>query len=159
MMAGIPGVSGIAYRLATAISGKRNIGETTMTIRFSGTAGVGAYAFAICSILALSPAIAADFPTGTFEAKQTPFTVGFDNKGQFRVTQGATLEVMGSYSATASELKLTDSKGPWACTKAGEHTGTYTWKYENAVLTLVKLTDKCAERVKSLVGLDWQQKK
>jgi hypothetical protein len=130
-----------------------------MTARISGPAGMGAYAFAICSTLALSPAFAADFPSGTFEAKQTPFTVSFDNKGQFRVNQGATLEVMGSYSATAGEVKITDAKGPWACTKAGEQTGTYKWKYENAVLTLVKLTDECTERVKSLVGLDWQRQK
>jgi hypothetical protein len=120
---------------------------------------MGASALAICSTLALSPAFAADFPTGTFQAKQTPFTVSFDDKGQFRVNQGDTLQVMGSYSATASELKFTDSKGPWACTKAGEQTGTYTWKYENAVLTLIKLTDKCADRVKSLVSLAWQRQK
>jgi hypothetical protein len=110
-------------------------------------------ALAICSILALSPASAAAFPTGTFESKQTPITVSFDDKGRFRVKQGDTLEVMGHYSAKASELKLTDAQRPWACTKAGEQTGIYTWKYENAVLTLIKVTDKCADRVTSLVGL------
>jgi hypothetical protein len=113
----------------------------------------------LCSTLALSSAFAANFPTGTFEGKQTPFTVSFDDNGQFRVKQGDTLEVKGSYSATASELKLSDAEGPWACTKAGEQTGTYTWKYENAVLTLIKLTDKCEDRVKSLVGLAWQRQK
>ena len=144
---------------ATAILGMHTILEITMTIRILGATGMGASAFAICSTLALSPAFAADFPTGTFVTKQTPFTVSFDDKGQFRVNQGDTLQVMGSYSATASELKFTDSKGPWACTKAGEQTGTYTWKYENAVLTLIKLTDKCADRVKSLVSLAWQRQK
>ena len=128
-----------------------------MYTRVSGTKSMGAYAFAICSILTLSPAFSADFPTGTFEAKQTPFAVSFDDKGQFRVKQGDTLEVMGHYSAKASELKLTDAQGPWACTKAGELTGTYTWTYENAVLTFVKVTDKCEDRVKSLVGLAWQR--
>ncbi len=130
-----------------------------MTIRILGATGMGASAFAICSTLALSPAFAADFPTGTFEAKQAPFTVSFDDKGQFRVNQGDTLQVMGNYSATTSEIEFTDSKGPWACTKSGEQTGTYTWKYENAVLTLIKLTDKCADRVKSLVSLAWQRQK
>ena len=91
----------------------------------------------LCSTLALSTAFAANFPTGTFEGKQTPFTVSFDDNGQFRVKQGDTLEVKGSYSATASELKLTDAEG----------------------LTLIKLTDKCEERVKSLVGLAWQRQK
>jgi hypothetical protein len=111
----------------------------------------------LCSTLALSTAFAAAFPTGTFEGKQIPFTVSFDDNGQFRVKQGDTLEVKGSYSVTASELKLTDAEGPWAC--AAEQTGTYTWKYENAVLTLIKLTDRCEERVKSLVGLAWQRQK
>ena len=83
--------------------------------------------------------------------------MSFDDKGQFRVKQGDTLEVMGHYSAKASELKLTDAEGPWACIKAGEQTGTYTWKYENAVLTLIKVTDKCEDRVKSLVGLAWHR--
>lgn len=128
-----------------------------MYTRVSGKESMGAYALAICSILALSPAFAADFPTGTFKAKQTPFAVSFDDKGQFRVKQGDTLEVMGRYSAKASELKLTDAEGPWACTKAGEQTGTYTWNYENAILTLIKVTDKCEDRVKSLVGLAWQR--
>lgn len=61
--------------------------------------------------------------------KQTPITMSFDDKGQFRVQQRDTLEV----------------------------TGTYTWKFENGVLSLVKLTDKCADRVKSLVGVMWQR--
>jgi hypothetical protein len=130
-----------------------------MSIRVTGDGCVGAYALAICSILALSPAFAADFPTGTFEGKQTPITVSFDDKGQFRVKQGDTLEVMGTYPAAASELRLTDTQGPWACSNAGEQTGTYTWKYENAALTLIKLTDKCEDRVKSLVGVTWQRKK
>jgi hypothetical protein len=117
------------------------------------------HALAICSTLAVSPAFAADFPTGTFEAKQKPFTVSFDDNKQFSVKQGGTVQVTGSYSVTASELKLTDAQGPWACTKAGEQTGTYTWKYENAVLTLIKLTDKCVDRVKSLVGVDLKLQK
>jgi hypothetical protein len=131
--------------------------EKIMSLRVTGKACT--HALAICSALALSPAFAADFPTGTFDAKQTSITVSFDGKGQFRVKQGDTVEVVGTYSATASELKLTDTQGPWACSKAGEQTGTYTWKYESAALTLIKLTDKCEYRVGSLVGVAWQQQK
>jgi hypothetical protein len=120
---------------------------------------VGACALAVYSTLAQSPAFAADFPIGMFEAKQTPIIVSFDDKGQFRVKQGDTLEVQGTYSATASELKLTDVQGPWTCSKAGEQTGTYTWKYTDAVLTLSKLADTCEDRVKSLVGIAWRQRK
>jgi hypothetical protein len=36
--------------------------------------------------------------------------------------------------------------------------GTTSWKYENAVLALSKVADKCEDRVKSLVSLAWKQK-
>lgn len=123
------------------------------------TSDLSACALAICSILALSPALAADFPTGTYEAKEAPYTVSFDSKGQFHVNKGDTLEVTGNYSVKTGQLELTDTQGPWACTKAGEQTGTYTWKYVNAVLTLSKLADKCEDRVKSLVNLAWKRQK
>jgi hypothetical protein len=131
--------------------------ETTMSAYKTGKSRMGIYAIAICSALPLSNTFATDFPAGTFATKQVPFTVTFDNKSQFRVNQGDTLEVMGNYSVKASVLTLTDMKGPWACTKAGEQTGTYNWKYKNAVLTLTTLTDTCVDRVKSLVSLAWQQ--
>jgi hypothetical protein len=117
----------------------------------------GTCALAICSILALSPALAADFPTGTYAAQEVPFTVTFDDKGQFHVNKGETLQVKGTYSVKTGELKLTDTEGPWACSKAGEQMGTYAWKYENAVLTLNKVTDKCVDRVRSLVSLAWKR--
>ena len=130
-----------------------------MTTGISRATGAAARAFAICATLALSPVFAADFPTGTFAAKKTPITLSFDDKGEFRVNQRDMLQVAGSYSATASQLKFTDTKGPWPCTKAGEQTGTYAWKYESAVLTLIKLTDKCTERVNRLIGVTWQQQR
>jgi len=116
-------------------------------------------AFAICSMLALSCALAADFPAGTYAAKGAPYTVSFDGKGQFQVHQGDKLQVAGSYAVKGGELKLTDAQGPWACTKDGEQSGTYAWKFENAVLTLNKVTDKCDDRVKSLIGLAWKRQK
>lgn len=116
-------------------------------------------AVAVGWALAMPSALAAGFPTGTYEAKDVPFTVSFDDQGKFHVDQGATQEVAGTYSVSAGELRLTDSQGPWACTKAGEQTGTYRWKLENAVLTLSKVSDKCGDRVKSLVGLKWNRKK
>jgi hypothetical protein len=118
---------------------------------------LSAFALAICSTLALSTALAADFPTGTYEAKEAPYTVSFDDKGQFHVNQGGTLEVTGNYSVKTGKVELTDTQGPWACTKAGEQTGIYTWKYENAVLTLSKVADKCEDRVKSLVKVAWKR--
>jgi hypothetical protein len=130
-----------------------------MSILDTGKKNAGVRALAICSTLALSAAFAANFPTGTFGGKQTSIIVSFDEQGQFRVKQGDMLEVMGTYSATARELKLIDTQGPWACNKAGEQAGTYTWKYENDALTLIKLIDKCEDRAKSLVGVSWHRQK
>ena len=115
----------------------------------------------LCSLLALpaGAAFAADFLTGTYEAKGTPITVSFDDKGQFHVNKGETLEVTGNYSVKTGELQLTDTQGPWACTTAGWQTGIYAWKYENAVLTFSKVEDKCEERVNSLVKLAWKRQK
>ena len=42
---------------------------------------------------------------------------------------------------------------------AGEQTGTYAWKYENAVLTFSKVADKCEDRVRSLIKLAWKAQK
>lgn len=120
---------------------------------------LGVCALAICSTLAFSPAFAADFPTGTYAAKKAPYTVTFDEKGQFHVNKGDTLEVAGNYSAKAGELELTDNSGPWACTKAGEQTGTYAWKYEHAVLTFSRVADKCEDRARSLINLVWKSQK
>src|SRR5215475_2090724 len=108
---------------------------------------LGTSVLAICSILALSSALAADFPTGMYEVKEAPYTLSFDEKGQFHVNTGEALKVAGNYSVKAGQLRLTDEAGPWACTKAGERTGTYAWKYENAVLTFSKVEDKCEDRV------------
>jgi len=122
-------------------------------------ASLAAAALGVGLTTALAPAFAADFPTGTYAAKKAPYTLSFDDKGQFHVNKGDALEVTGSYSAKAGELQLTDNSGPWACTKSGEQTGTYAWKYENAVLTFSKVADKCADRVGSLINLAWSQRK
>jgi hypothetical protein len=129
-----------------------------MSSRSLFTPGLVAAALSIGSTLALSTALAGEFPQGTFEAKEAPYTVSFDGKGRFQVNQGETLEVTGTYSINDKVLKLTDTQGPWACSKEGERTGTYQWKYENAVLALSKVADKCEDRVKSLVSLAWKQK-
>jgi hypothetical protein len=115
----------------------------------------------LSALLALpaGAALAADFPTGTYEAKGSSITVTFDDKGQFHVNKGETLEVAGNYSVKTGELQVTDTQGPWACTNAGWQTGIYAWKYENASLTFSKVADKCEERVNSLIKLAWKLQK
>ena len=129
-----------------------------MSIRALVKSHLTTSALAICSTLAVSSAFAGDFPTGMYEVKEAPYTLNFDDKGQFHVNTGETLKVAGNYSVKAAQLRLTDQTGPWACTKAGQQTGTYAWKYENAVLTFSKVEDKCEDRVRSLVNLAWKRK-
>lgn len=105
---------------------------------------------------ALAPAFAADLPTGTY-ATNGGITLTLDGKGHFRVNDGKTMKVAGSYTIKADQLVLTDQKGPWACTKSGEQSGTYTWKYDDSSLTLVKVTDPCTDRVGSLTLNPWKR--
>lgn len=110
--------------------------------------------------LAMSPTLAAEapFPAGTYATEGHKVTIAFDEKGQFRVTEGGELQVSGRYSAKGGQLEITDAQGPWACTKPGEQTGTYRWKYENSVLTFNKLVDRCEDRVQSLTAATWRAK-
>ena len=94
-----------------------------MSRRARTRAEFGVSALAIGSTFAMSSALAADFPAGTYETKGQPYTVSFDAKGQFHVHQGEKLQVAGTYTVKAGELQLTDAEGPWACTKAGERDG------------------------------------
>lgn len=103
-------------------------------------------------------AFAADFPVGSYAANAS-ITITFDDKGQFHVNDGKTTQVAGRYAVKGDQLEITDSEGPWACTKAGQQTGTYTWKYEHAVLAFSKLADQCEARVGSLTTATWKQSK
>jgi hypothetical protein len=105
---------------------------------------------------ALSLAFAADLPTGTYASKGN-ITLTLDGQGQFRVTEGKVMKVAGSYVVKGDQLQLTDKGGPWACRKSGEQSGTYTWKLDDSVLTLVKVTDPCTDRVGSLTMTSWKQ--
>ena len=111
----------------------------------------------ICSALALSPALAADFPAGRYKAQD--ILLSFDDKGQFQVNNGAMLEVSGTYSVKEGRIELTDVKGPWACTDSGQQKGTYDWKFDGTALTFSKVTDGCDDRAKSLVPAAWKRQK
>ena len=95
--------------------------------------------------------------TGSYKVSNAPYTLTFDGKGQFHVAQGEKQQVAGSYIVKADEIELTDASGPWACTKRGEQTGTYHFTVEGSALSLSLVTDKCADRVNSLVNLKWQR--
>lgn len=121
--------------------------------RYSGS--LAGMTLAMGLTLALSPVRAADFPVGSYAANAS-VTLTFDAKGRFRVNDGKTTQVTGRYTVRGSQLALTDEKGPWSCTKPGEQTGTYTWKYDDSELTFAKVADQCGDRVASLTASTWK---
>lgn len=117
---------------------------------------IRASACAVPVIFALSAAFAADFPSGSYQAKD--LTLVFDGKGQFLVVTGGKTKVSGTYSVQQGQVEVTDVKGPWACTKPGEHKGTYSWTFSGTALTFVKVADSCEYRAKTLVPATWELK-
>ena len=117
------------------------------------------FALSLKRDFALSLVFAADktFPTGTYIAEGQKVTIVFDDKGQFHVNQSEVTQVSGQYSTKGSQLEITDAQGPWACTKAGEQSGTYAWKYADSALTFSKVKDPCEDRVHSLTQVKWKR--
>jgi hypothetical protein len=106
--------------------------------------------------LALVPAFASDLPAGTYSVDGAKPALTFDAKGRFHVEQDGKMVVEGKYSTQGDQIQFTDNSGPWACTKDGEKTGTYQWKYDNKVLTLSKVADACTDRAGSLAAVKWK---
>jgi hypothetical protein len=135
--------------------------ETIMFTRlppaFISAALAGGLALASSPVFAAESAAESPFPAGTYASVGHKMTMAFDGKGQFVVTESAITQVSGRYTVTAGRLELTDLQGPWACTHAGQQTGTYSWKYANSVLTFSKVADRCEDRVQSLTTTDWKQ--
>ena len=117
-----------------------------------------ALSIAIGALFPLTSALAADFPVGSYAAGPH-VSIVFAENGQFHVTQDKTMEVSGTYTVSGEKLELTDKEGPWACTKDGTQAGTYTWKYENSVLSFGKVSDRCEDRVGSLTRSTWKRRK
>ncbi len=117
---------------------------------------VAAVALAITSCLACTTAFAADFPTGSYEAKGLVMT--FAKGQQWHLNKGADVVVSGTYAVKGDQFEITDVAGPWACNKtAGMATGTYTWKVDNAVLTFTKVADACNERSEPMTSMQWKR--
>jgi hypothetical protein len=126
--------------------------------RSSYPRSIGAAALLGSLTLALIPAMAADFPIGSFAANGGTTTMTFDGKGQFRVLDKDAIVVAGQYTIKGEQFEITDMQGPWACTKAGEKTGIYRWKLDKSELTFSKVADRCEDRVQSLTPVKWQRR-
>ncbi len=122
------------------------------------TPSSGTVALAVCAAFATGHAFAANrFPPGTYSPDGGALTATFDDKGNVQVKKGGELEVEGSYSISADQIELTDSHGPWACTKPAEKSGTYRWTYDNGTLTFSDVGDKCKGRSESLTAKSWKK--
>ena len=121
--------------------------------RFWSTTGV-----AVAVWLALSPlAGAAEFPTGTFTAsRQKDWSIKFEPKGKLTVLRGGRVVVEGTYKASATEVTLTDERGPFAGT-GDTKTGTYKWKLEGGKLTFTKVKDESEGRSRILTIGAWER--
>jgi hypothetical protein len=97
-----------------------------------------------------------DFPRGTYTAGE--FTIFFGDKGKFRVSLGGEVQVEGEYTIEKDRLTLTDKSGPLACGD-GTEKGTYRWKPEAEMLTLIKVDDQCPGRSAALPAQPWKRKK
>ena len=112
-------------------------------------------ALAACTTLAAAPAWAADFPAGVYATKGATMSFGH---GHFRVTQHDAMKVEGAYKVDGERIQFTDASGPWACTKRGEHTGSYKWKADDGGLAFTTISDACKDRAGSLTKLAWKKK-
>ena len=139
-------------------SGNFNLSkDNPMFARTSIRSIAGTSVLTICSALSLSPVWAADFPTGSYAAKNLHLV--FDAKGNFHVNQGKATVVSGTYSIKGDQVELTDVSGPWACTSPGQQTGAYNWKFDGTALTLSKMADSCDDRSGALAPPTWKREK
>jgi hypothetical protein len=93
------------------------------------------------------------FPTGTFAATiaDEDWTIRFDNKGKFVVTNQGKEVVEGKCKVKKEEIELTDLKGEYAGdgeTKVGK----YKWAWADKKLTFTKVEDKSPGREKCLTS-------
>jgi hypothetical protein len=109
----------------------------------------------------LSPAAgAAEFPKGTFTASaQKDWSIKFEGGGKFTVVRGGATVVEGKYSATETELTLTDEKGPFASKDDAMKTGKYKWKLDGGKLKFTVVEDKSKGRELLLTMNEWAESK
>ncbi len=86
-------------------------------------------------------------------------TFAFDAHGHYRASINNTTMVEGNYTVNGDQMQLSDTGGPWACTKAGEQTGSYRWKSAGNELSLSKIADSCEDRVQTLTQHAWKKQR
>ena len=126
-----------------------------MNTRFRSLSFLCALAFVAWMAGSTQSALASDFAIGSYSSG--PYTLIFGAHGDFRVVKSGYALVGGEYSVNGAQLRLTDKRGPSACTGEGHVTGTYSWKLEGTMLKLSKVEDQCADRSKSFDATSWKK--
>ena len=126
-----------------------------MTSRLKSFSFLCVSAFAMWMAESPQFALASDFPIGSYSSE--PYTLIFEANGDFRVVKSGYALVEGEYSVSGGQLKLTDKRGPFACTGEGQATGTYNWKLEGVMLRLSKVEDRCTDRAQSFADTTWKK--
>lgn len=115
---------------------------------------IATIAFMEAALLTGVATAASNLPTGSYSSG--PYTLVFDRDGSFQVVKSGYALVEGDYLVSGQQIRLTDKKGPFACTGPGQATGTYNWKLERGVLLLRKVEDKCNDRSASFT-VPWKK--
>ncbi len=116
---------------------------------------IGATVFMAGALLTGVAIAVSDFPAGSYLSG--PYTLEFKRDGSFRVVKSGYALVEGEYAVSGEQIRLTDKKGPFACTGPGQATGTYNWKLESGALLLTKVQDECGDRSASFVASPWKK--
>lgn len=84
---------------------------------------------------------------------------------RFIVEKDELIVVNGEYTATADRISLSKETGHYACTSEkwetvpkGFSPGTYNWAFHGKLLTLAKVSDECAPRVRILTSHPWAKR-
>jgi hypothetical protein len=87
------------------------------------------------------------FPFGTY--KGGPFTMTFEEGGEFRVVHSSGAEVTGTYKISVDRIEFTDQAGEFLCQGPA---GKYTWKLDRDNLILSVVEDECDGRKEALTS-------
>ena len=114
--------------------------------------GVAAVVWVALSLVAQ----AGEFPKGTCTAsRQKDWSIKFEDKGKFTVLRGGKAVVEGTYKASATQLTLTDERGPFAAKEEDAKMGTYKWTLEGGKLKFAVVEDKSRGRELLLTMNEW----
>lgn len=83
--------------------------------------------------------------SGTSSELDGAWALTIEPDGRFRIALNGQPAVTGDYAYDGGRVTFTDDSGPMMCA-AGVTRGSYTWRIDDAQLTLTALADECPGR-------------